>query len=318
MKNKKIIAAILSLGLLASPISAHASETEPNVAEETEHAQDFSEDWEGKSFEEVRDFEIERAKGFEGFIDEAKKDLIVKLMRTSSKEDVAKVLASFNPQGPVEEYPTLKTKHSLTQRDDGGYDIVVEGINYVLDSSGNFQGGFKSEESARSIQSQYNALVAKFVVKYDILTVEQQADYQIVIENMRGATESDSIEDYKDVILMHKQLNDDILKLSQDEGLVYSNEQLNKYLNDDFSKFNDDSNMKDTEENSDTETQDKASEDDTSKEPVETVKSVESGKDNKNKEAGPNVKTGVGSVSAIGATLIISGATFIIGKKKTE
>lgn len=317
MKNKKIIAAILSLGLLASPISAYANETEPNVAEETEHAQDFSEDWEGKSFEEVRDFEIERAKGFEGFIDEAKKDLIVKLMRTASKEDVAKVLASFNPQGPVEEYPTLKTEHSLTQRDDGGYDIVVEGVNYVLDSSGNFKGGFESEESARSIKSQYNALVAKFVVKYDILPVEQQADYQIIIENMRAATESESIEDYKDVILMHKQLNDDILKLSQDEGLVYSNEQLNKYLNDDL-------NMKDTEENSDTETQDEASEDNTSQEPVETVKSGEQQEKeelntvSQNKEAGENVKTGIGSASLIGVTLIASVAALIATKKKSE
>ena len=209
----------------------------------TEEATDFKPEWKGKTFEEVRDMEIEKAKKDEWLaLDETRKDLIVRLYRTSSIEDIAEVLANFNPQGPVEEYPTLKTERKFTERKDGGYDITIDDKTYVLDSFGNFKGGFASKESAESWKSQYNALVAKFVTNYEVLSLEDQAGYQIeILEQMKHGGENPTWEEVERVLNKHKELNDKLLAATKSElfikSLEESNKQLDKYLAKDFSEF---------------------------------------------------------------------------------
>lgn len=304
MKKKILLA--LSLSLIINPTSFASEETNQPVIEQ-EVKEEFLPEWENKSFEEIRDIEINKAKDNDGLINEAKKDLIVMLTRTSSKEDVINVLTNFNPQGV--DYPTLKSKHNFTQNKDGGYIANINGKDYILDEFGNLKGGFSDEKSAKSIKSQYNALVAKFITDYEMLPVEKQADYQIIIENMRAATESDNTKDFKDVVNMHKEINNELMAVSKSElfnnSLADSNNSLDKFLNDDFSEY--------TKNNYDNKEEVKVKP--KAVENTDNIKPVAEENTNPDQVVKTEVKTGVNSIYIVAVILVIAIIGYFITNK---
>lgn len=358
MKNKKIFALALAMGILVQPVvfaneinTTPDNETEPGIVYEIGEPgltdkSPIPKEWEGKTFEEVRDAEIQRAKNSDGIINEAKKDLIVMLYRTSSKEDLAYALAQFNPQGPVEDYPTLKSKHKLTALKDGGYSANIRGKDYILDDFGNFKGGFSSEKSAKSFDSQYNSLIAKFITNYELLPLEEQADYEIIIQNMMNANPNE----FPEVLEMHKEINNKFIEHSKSEemtkSLKESNEALDRYIKGDYSKYTQGNvNIKPDkkednkpvvekeikeEDKSDTE---KTKEENTSTEEHKDVEQKEENniqqeiqnekqrKENNIKEETPaksNVKTGVESIWIVAVVLVLAIVLYIIFNKKSK
>lgn len=358
MKNKKIFALALAMGILIQPV-VFASEINTNPDNETEpgvvyeigepgltNKSPLPKEWEGKTFEEVRDAEIQRAKNSDGIINEAKKDLIVMLYRTSSKEDLAYALAQFNPQGPVEDYPTLKSKHKLTALKDGGYSANIRGKDYILDDFGNFKGGFSSEKSAKSFDSQYNSLIAKFITNYELLPLEEQADYEIIIQNMMNANPNE----FPEVLEMHKEINNKFIEYSKSEemtkSLVESNEALDRYIKGDYSKYTqgNDATTPDKKEDNKPVVEKEIKEEDKSdtEKTKEENKSTEEHKDVYQKEenntqqktqdeeqrkenntqqetpAKSNVKTGVESIWIIAVVLVLAIVLYIIFNKKSK
>ena len=343
MKNKKIFALALAMGILIQPVAlANEINTNPNNETEPGVVYEIGEpsltgksplpkEWEGKTFEEIRDAEIQRAKNSDGLIDEAKKDLIVMLYRTSSKEDIAYALAQFNPQGPVEDYPTLKSKHKLTALKDGGYSANIRGKDYILDDFGNFKGGFSSEKSAKSFDSQYNSLIAKFITNYELLPLEGQADYEIIIQNMMNANPNE----FPEVLEMHKEINNKFIEHSKSEemtkSLKESNEALDRYIKGDYSKYTQGNvNIKpDKKEENKPVVEKKTKEDDKSdtektkeeNKSTEEHKDIEQKKENNKQQETPaksNVKTGVESIWIVAVVLVLAIVLYIIFNKKSK
>lgn len=266
------------------------TETTPQLSKVDKWIQEKG--YEGKTLDEMKEAEIAKLNAHEGLTDEAKKDGIELVKQAVTPEDLMDKILGFNPQD-AKTYPTIKTEHKYNKTDNGST-VVIDGTTYYLDEKGDFKGGFKDVASAKTSRSQYNALYAKFVEHYERFSPEKQAEWDLKIKNVKGKSANE-------ILALHKELNKAIVETdpSTKEAIAKSDEFLNSV------------------EKQIAETKTQPTNKQKTVKPVlkESEKTKTSNKTG-NREAGKNAKTGIGSMSAVIATLAAASATLKRSKKE--
>lgn len=151
----------------------------------------------------------------DAFIPEAQKDGIKEILKTKNEEELKIALANFNPQGPIDQYPTTAKKYSLKQVGNG-HTLVIDGYNFESDPSGNLaldRNYTKEIPKFDLAVSELNAFITKYVSNQSNLSLVDQAIVENQIDEFEKQKKNKNLDPIA-VIQKHIQLNGMILENS--------------------------------------------------------------------------------------------------------
>lgn len=146
---------------------------------------------------------------------EAQKDGIKEILKTKNEEELKIALANFNPQGPIDQYPTTAKKYSLKQVGNG-HTLVIDGYNFESDPSGNLaldRNYTKEIPKFDLAVSELNAFITKYVSNQSNLSLVNQAIIENQIDEFEKQKKNKNLDPIA-VIQKHIQLNATILENS--------------------------------------------------------------------------------------------------------
>ena len=190
------------------------TETDNKESKESKENKDNKEQDKEKSFKDLKQKTInDILSKTDAFIPEAQKDGIKRILKTNNEEELNKALANFNPQGPVEEYPTTAKEYALSPSNKG-YKLTINGNEFDADAAGNIalDRNYTKEIPKEDLaDSELNAFITKYVVNQSNLSLVNQAIVENQIEEFIEEKKNGSL-DVLEVIEKHRRLNATLLE----------------------------------------------------------------------------------------------------------